>query len=74
MPSRDLPGPGPDPLFKGAATTVIGRGEDDPVYRHDERLPGVDARAAWSDASSLPSTTSLRGKRSPRPVAETGRG
>jgi hypothetical protein len=25
-------------IFKGAATTVIGRGEDDPVYRHYERL------------------------------------
>ena len=23
---------------KGAATTAIGRGEDDPVYRHYERL------------------------------------
>jgi hypothetical protein len=25
-------------IFKGAATTVIGRAEDDPVYRHYERL------------------------------------
>jgi transposase len=25
-------------IFKGAATTVIGRGEDDPVYPHYERL------------------------------------
>jgi len=25
-------------IFKGAATTVIGRGEDDPVYHHYERL------------------------------------
>jgi transposase len=25
-------------IFKGAATTVIGRAEDDPIYRHYERL------------------------------------
>ena len=25
-------------IFKGAATTAIGRGEDDPVYRHYQRL------------------------------------
>lgn len=25
-------------ILKGAATTVIGRGEDEPVYRHYERL------------------------------------
>ena len=25
-------------MFKGAATTVIGRGEDEPLYRHYLRL------------------------------------